>query len=98
MIRIHFRVIHVIIEKIIIGNTQPTHDDLGTSPEGPLKILTSGTDRKSSGDSQEPIQKLIIYEKIVFQSLQEEQLFKSSKRGRPRDVWGTHLRDDPGTK
>ena len=52
MIRIHFRVIHIIIEKIIIGNTQSTHDDLGTSPEGPLKMLTSGTDRRSSGDSQ----------------------------------------------
>ena len=52
MIRNHFRVIHIIIEKIIIGNSQPTHDVLGMSPEGPLKILTSGTYRGSLGDSQ----------------------------------------------
>ena len=40
MIRNYFWVIHITIEKIIIGNTQPAHDDPGTSPEGSLKVLT----------------------------------------------------------
>ena len=40
MIPNYFCVIHITIEKIIIGNTQPAHDDPGTSPEGNLKILT----------------------------------------------------------
>ena len=31
--------------------TQPAHDVPGTSPEGPLKVLTSGTSRGPSGDS-----------------------------------------------
>ena len=52
MIRNYLRLTHIIIEKIIIGNTQPAHDVLGTSPEGPLKILTSETYRAPSGDSQ----------------------------------------------
>ena len=52
MIRNYFRVIHITIEKIIVGNTQPTHDVLGTSPEGPLKeVLTSGTYEGPSADS-----------------------------------------------
>ena len=57
MIRNYFQVIHIIIEKIIIGNTQPAHDVPRTSPEGLLKVLTSGTYRGHSG----------VYEKIVFQ-------------------------------
>ena len=32
--------------------SQPAHDVPGTSPEGPLKVLTSGTSRGPSGDSQ----------------------------------------------
>ena len=32
--------------------TQPAHNVPGTSPEGPLKVLTSGTSRGPSGDSQ----------------------------------------------
>ena len=40
-----------------IGNTndaftQPARDFPGTSPEGPLKVLTFGTSREYSGDSQ----------------------------------------------
>ena len=31
--------------------TQPASDVPGTSPEGPLKVLTSGTSRGPSGDS-----------------------------------------------
>ena len=49
MIRNYFQVIHIIIQKIIIENTHPTHDVPGTSPEGPLKVLTSGTYRGLSG-------------------------------------------------
>ena len=52
MICNYFRVIHIIIEKIIIGNTQPTYDVPRTSPEGPLKIPTSGTCRGPLGESQ----------------------------------------------
>ena len=64
MIRNYFRVIHIIIEKIIIGNTQPAYDVLGTSPEGSLTILTSGTYRGPSGDQYK---NWWFYEKIVFQ-------------------------------
>ena len=35
-----------------IAQTQPARDVPGTSPEGPLKVLTSGTSRGPSGDSQ----------------------------------------------
>ena len=31
--------------------SQPERDVPGTSPEGPLKVLTSGTSRGPSGDS-----------------------------------------------
>ena len=34
------------------SNAQPAHDVLRTSPEGPLKVLTSGTYRGLSGASQ----------------------------------------------
>ena len=52
MILNYFQVIHITIEKIIIGTTQPAHDVPGTSAEGPLKVLTSRTCKGSSGDSQ----------------------------------------------
>ena len=39
VIRNYFGVIHIAIEKIIIGKTQPEQDDPGTSPEGSLKVL-----------------------------------------------------------
>ena len=32
--------------------SQPAHDILGTSPEDPLKVLTSGNYREPSGDPQ----------------------------------------------
>ena len=53
MVRNYFRVIHITIEKIIIGNTQPAHEVPETSPEGPLKVLMPGTSKVLSGDSQE---------------------------------------------
>ena len=69
MIRNYFRVIHIIIEKIIIGNTQSAHDVLGTYPEGPLKILMSGTYRGPSGDSQRTNTKTDDFmKKLLFRS------------------------------
>ena len=119
MIRNYFRVIYILIKKIVIGNTQPAHDVPGTSPEVLLKVLKSETCRGLSGDSQgintkiddfmkklffrsnSPcityLQRYYIFD-ICFCFLQEEQIFKSSKRVRPRDVCGTQLRDVPGTK
>ena len=66
MIRNYFRVIHVIIEKIIIGDTQPAHDVPRTSPEGPLKVLISGTYRKTSEDSQGTNTKIDDFMKKLF--------------------------------
>ena len=68
MIRNYFRVIYILIEKIVIGNTQPAqpaHNVPGTSPEGLLKVLKSETCRGLSGDSQGTNTK--IDKKIVFQ-------------------------------
>ena len=42
--------IHIIIENIIIGNTQSAHDVPGMSPEDLLKVLTSGTCKGHSGN------------------------------------------------
>ena len=52
MIRNYFRVIHITVEKTFIWNTLPAHDVMGTSPEGPLKVLTSETYKEPSGNSQ----------------------------------------------
>ena len=119
MIRNYFRVIYILIKKIVIGNTQPAQDVPGTSPEGLLKVLKSETCRGLSGDSQGTntkiddfmkklffgsnspcmtyLQRYYIFD-IRFCFLQEEQIFKSSKRVRPQDVYGTQLQDVPGTK
>ena len=97
MIRNYFRVIYITIEKIIIGNTQPTHEVLWRSPDGPLKVLTSGTYKGPSGGSLETNTKIHDFmKKLFFRS--NSQIFKSSKQGRPWDVYGTHLRDVHGTK
>ena len=110
MIPNYFRVIEITIEKIIIGNTQPAQFVPRTSPEGPLKVLTPGTYRGPSETLWGPIQTLMILWKNCFSEvivlvihicicfLQEEQIFKSSKRGRSRDVYGTELQDVHGTK
>ena len=50
MIRNYFRVIHITIDKITIGNSQPVHDALGMSPEVALKVLLSGSYRAPSRD------------------------------------------------
>ena len=110
MIRNYFRVIHITINKITIGNTQPAHDVPGTYPEGLLKVLTSGTYKGPSGNSQGTYTKIDNFmKKLFFRSnspgithlflfLQEEQIFKSSKQGNPQDVYGTQLRDGHATK
>ena len=84
---------------------QPTHDFPRTSPESSLSVLMPGTYRGPSGDSQGTNTKTDdLMKKMFFRSnilalhiyscfLQEEQIFKSSKRGSPRDVYRTQLRD-----
>ena len=52
MIRNYFRVMHITIEKIIIGKTQPAQDVLGTYPEDHLKVLTFETYEGPSRNSQ----------------------------------------------
>ena len=67
MIRNYFRVIHITVEKIIIGNTQPAHDVPGKAPEGVRKVLTSGI-YKNSGDPQgEQYKNWWFYVKKIFQ-------------------------------
>ena len=81
---------------------QPAHNVPGTYPEEPLNVLTSRNYRGLSGDSQGANTKTDdLMEKLLFRSnssciaylflcftfLQEEQIFKSSKQGRPRDVY-----------
>ena len=106
MICNYFRAMHITIEKIIKGNPQLAHDAPGTSPEGSLKVLTSETYKRLSGDSQGTNTKVddffsevivpVLY--ICFCFLQDKQIFKSSKRERPRDVSGTQLQDVHGAK
>ena len=59
--------IHITIEKIIIGNTQPAHGETGTSPEGPNVKPTKKLTRDPQGTVRGSIQKLMILSKIVFQ-------------------------------
>ena len=102
MIRNYFWVMHITIKKIITGNTQPTHAVSGTSPEDPLKVIMSGTYKGSSGHSPGTNTKIDNFMKKLFFRrnspcitylfrvfLKEEQIFKRSKPGRPRDVYGT---------
>ena len=88
--------------------SQPVRDVPGTSPEGFLKVLTSGTSRGSSGDSQAINTKIdnlmkksdaiVLVLQIYSCFLLEKQIFKRSKWRRPRDVYDTQLRDLPRTK
>ena len=110
----YFSAIHIITEKIIIGNTQLAQGDPEDVPWKSSKCLNVKPTREPTRDPQEtlrgPIQKLMVLwknyfsEKIVLvlhicsRSLQEEQIFKSSKRGRPQDVYGTQFLDVHGTK
>ena len=95
MIRNYFRMIYITIEKIIIGNTHPAQYVLGRSPEGPLKVLRSRTYKRPSGESQGTNTKIHDFmKKLFFRS--NSQIFKSSKRGRPRDLYGTQLQNVHG--
>ena len=94
--------IFITFKKIIIGNTQQVHDVPGTFPEDPLKVLTSRPTGDLERTLRGPIRKLMILWKncfseaialvlhiICFCFIQEEKIFCSSKRGRPRDVYRT---------
>ena len=52
---------------------------------------------RSNSPSITSLQRYYIID-VGFCFLQKEQIFKNSKRVRPRDVYGTHLQDVPGTK
>ena len=45
---------------------QPAHDILGMFPEDPLKVLTSGTYRRPSGDSQGTNTIIVVLMKKLF--------------------------------
>ena len=72
----------------------------GTSSEGPLKVLTSVTYRESPGESQGTNTKVDNFMKKLFSEvialvlhvcfcfLQDKRIFKSSKGGRPWEVYG----------
>ena len=67
MIRNYFRVMHITIEKIIIGNTQPEHDSRDVpwrSPKGPNVRDLRETFRGLSGDQYK---NWWFYKKTVFQ-------------------------------
>ena len=50
----------------LLNTTQPARDMSGTSPEGPVKILTSGTSSGPSGDSSGTNEKIDYLMKRVF--------------------------------
>ena len=89
---------------------QPAHDVPRTFPEGLLKVLTSGTSRNLQRTLRRPTQKVLIkwkkgfideivlYFHIYYCVLLEKEIFKSSKWERPREVYGTYLRDVPRAK
>ena len=91
MIRNYFWVIHIIIEKIIVEKTQPVHDILGMSPEGPYLRKLMILWKNCFSEVTVPVLH------ICFCFLQEEQIFKISKRRHPRYPNGTQLWDVPGS-
>ena len=66
MIGNYFQVIHITIEKTIIGNTQLVHHVLGTSPKGSLKVLTFGNYKWPSEYSQRTNTKIDGFMKKLF--------------------------------
>ena len=89
---------------------QPACNFPGTSTKRLLKILTSGTTRGPSENSQGTNTKIDGLMKKLFLVaitlglhiyscfLLEKQIFKCSKCGRPRDIYGVQLQDVPGSK
>ena len=52
-----------------VSLTHPAHDVLGTSPEGPLKVVTSGNYKGLSGDPQGTNRKTEdLMKKLVFKN------------------------------
>ena len=93
----------------VLGFTQRARGVLWTFPEGSLKVLTSVTYRGPSGYPQgtnkktDDLMKIFFFRNIALLDiyycfLQEEQIFKSYKRVRPRDFYKTQLWDVPGTE
>ena len=79
----YFREIHITIEKIIIVNTQPAHEVLRKSPEGPTGD-SQGINTKIDDFMKNCFSEVIVFVwHIYFCFLQEEQILKSYKRGRP---------------
>ena len=79
---------------------QPAHDVSGTSPEGSLKVLTSGTYSEISGDQYK---NWWFYEKLFFRSYSPcivSVFYKKNKYSKVLngDVHGTQLRDILRTK
>ena len=82
----------------------------GTSFEGCLKVLTSGTYIGPSSYSQGTntkiddiiknyfLDEIVLVLQFYFCFLQKEQIFKSFKWKRPQDVFETQSREVPGTK
>ena len=67
LINIVFIVLLSFSESLARVATQPAHDVSGTAPEGPLMVLTSGTSRGPSGDSQGTNTKIDnLMKKIAF--------------------------------
>ena len=110
-LRTALKILHLVKNYLTASITQPTRGAPGTSPEGLLKVLTSGTSRGPLGDSESTNKKnwwfdeksifldvLVFVSHIYYWFLLEKQTFKISKWGRPRDVCGTQLWDVPGTK
>ena len=106
MIHNYFWVMHITVEKIVRGNTQPAHDVPRISPKGPSHWDLQGTFRGLLGDQFKDCRfyennyfsdviALLLH--ICFWFLHEEKIFKNPKRERPRDIYGTQLRDIPGT-
>ena len=58
---------------IIDMNIQPAHDVLGTSPEGPLKVLMSRTYRRPSEGSQGTNTKIDDLIKLMIDDFQKQQ-------------------------
>ena len=90
------RLSKVVRYKSAAGTRRP-EDVPCRSRKGPNVRYLQGTFRSVSGDqykNEKKKKKLRIYSSF----LQEEQIFKCSQRGRPRDVYGNKLQYVPGTK
>ena len=90
-----------------MASTQPAREILGTFPERLLMVLMSGNFRGLLGDQQKIdnlmkkkcfLGAIVLVLHIYYCFLLEKQICKSSRWGRPRDVYRTQLQNVPGTK